>query len=79
VVNLPPYHAGRAKFVSEAPHDGKIEVTFCDDEVVIESMLDYRTEGRGFILRPADPCSNNLGVFVTAAGLQQVRFLLTGR
>jgi hypothetical protein len=62
-------------FVSEAPHGGTIEVTFCDDEVVIESMLACPTEG--FFLRPADPCSNNLGVFVTAAGLQQVRFLLT--
>jgi hypothetical protein len=67
------------KFVSEAPHGGKIEVTFCDDEVLIESRLACRTEGRGFFLRPADPCSNNLGVFVTAAGLQHVRFLLTER
>jgi hypothetical protein len=66
-----------AKFFSETPHGRKMEVTFCDNEVLVGSTLSYRTEGLGFLLRPADPRSNNLGVFVTAAGLQQVRFLLT--
>jgi hypothetical protein len=32
-------------------------------------------KGHGFFLRPADPRSNNLSVFVTAAGMQNVRFL----
>ena len=64
------------KFFSET-QGGKMEVTFCDNEVVVESTLSYRTERHGFFLRPADPTSNYLGVFVTIAGMQQVRFLLT--
>ena len=34
--------------------------------------------GYGFFLGPADPRSNNLPVFVTAAGMQHVRFLCLG-
>jgi len=41
----------------------------------VGSTLSYRAEGQGFFLQPADPRSNNLSVFVTAAGVQQVRFL----
>jgi uncharacterized protein DUF6982 len=64
-----------AKFFSDTPHGRKMEVTFCDNEVMVGSTLSYRAEGHGFVLRPADPTSNNLSVFVTAAGMQQVRFL----
>ena len=64
-----------AKFFSDTPHGRKMEVTFCDNEVMVGSTLSYRPEGHGFVLRPADPTSNNLSVFVTAAGMQQVRFL----
>jgi hypothetical protein len=64
-----------AKFFSEPPHGRTMEVTFCDNEVLVGSTLSYRTEGHGFFLRPADPRSNNLSVFVTAAGMQHVRFL----
>ena len=66
-----------AKFISETPHGGTMEVTFCANDVIVMvgSTLSYRTEGHGFFLRPADPRSNNLSVFVTAAGMQQVRFL----
>jgi hypothetical protein len=64
-----------ARFFPETPHGRKMEVTFCDNEVLVGSTLSYRTEGHGFFLRPADPRSNNLSVFVTAAGMQNVRFL----
>ena len=64
-----------AKFFSDTPHGRKIEVTFCDNEILVGSTLSYRAEGHGFLLRPADPRSNNLSVFVPAAGMQQVRFL----
>jgi hypothetical protein len=52
-----------------------MEVTFRDNEIIVGSTLSYRGEDNGFFLQPADPGSNNLRVFVTPAGLQQVRFL----
>ena len=59
----------------EAPQGRKVEVTFRDREVMVGSTLGYRGEGHGFFIHPADPGSNNLRVFVTAAGAQRVRFL----
>lgn len=59
----------------EAPQGRKVEVTFRDREVMVGSTLGYRGEGHGFFIHPADPGSNNLRVFVTAAGTQRVRFL----
>ena len=52
-----------------------MEVTFSDNEVMVGSTLSYGIEGHGFFLRPADPRSNNLSVFVTATGMQQIRLL----
>ncbi len=59
----------------EPPQGRKVEVTFRDREVMVGSTLGYRGEGNGFFIHPADPGSNNLRVFVTAAGTQRVRFL----
>jgi len=53
----------------------RVEVTFHDDEVMVGSTLGYRGEGNGFFLQPADSRSNNLRVFVTAAGMRHVRFV----
>lgn len=64
-----------AKFFSDTPHGRKMEVTFSDNEVMVGSTLSYGIEGHGFFLRPADPRSNNLSVFVTATGMQQIRLL----
>ena len=63
------------KDFSEPPQGRKMEVTFHDNEVMVGSTLGYRGAGNGFFLQPADPRSNNLRVFVTPAGMQQVRFL----
>jgi len=63
------------KFFSQTPNGDRIEVTFLDNEVMLGSTQRYGDEGRGFFLQPADPRSNNLSVFVTAAGVQQMRFL----
>jgi len=59
----------------DAPQGRKVEVTFHDNEVMVGSTLGYRGEGNGFFLHPADGRSNNLRVFVTAAGLRRMRFL----
>jgi Family of unknown function (DUF6982)/PilZ domain len=63
------------KVFSETAQGRKMEVTFHDNEIIVGSTLSYRGAGNGFFLQPADPRSNNLRVFVTAAGMQQVRFL----
>ena len=57
------------------PQGRRVEVTFQDNEVLVGSTLGYRGEGNGFFVHPADPRSNNLRVFVTAAGMRQMRFL----
>jgi len=64
-----------ANCFSDTPNGDRIEVTFWDNEVMVGSTQSYRTEGRGFFLHPADSLSNNLSVFVAAAGVQQMRFL----
>ena len=63
------------KVFSEPSQGRRMEVTFRDNEIIVGSTLSYRGEDNGFFLQPADPGSNNLRVFVTPAGLQQVRFL----
>ena len=63
------------KVFSEPQQGRKMEVTFRDNEIMVGSTLTYRGAGNGFFLKPADPRSNNLRVFVTAAGMQQVRFV----
>lgn len=63
------------KVFSEPQQGRKMEVTFRDNEIMVGSTLSYRGAGNGFFLQPADPRSNNLRVFVTAAGMRQVRFL----
>jgi len=63
------------KFFSQTPNGDRIEVTFLDNEVMLGSTQSYGDEGRGFFLQPTDPRSNNLSVFVTAAGVQNMRFL----
>jgi hypothetical protein len=69
-----PTFVERKAFV-EPPQGRKVEVTFHDDEIMVGSTLGYRADGNGFFLHPADSRSNNIRVFVTAAGMQQIRFL----
>jgi hypothetical protein len=59
----------------DPPKGRKVEVTFHDNEVMVGSTLGYRGEGNGFFLHPADGRSNNQRVFVTASGVQRMRFL----
>jgi hypothetical protein len=63
------------KVFSEPQQGRRMEVTFRDNEIMVGSTLSYRGAGNGFFLQPADPRSNNLRVFVTPAGMQQMRFL----
>lgn len=57
-----------------ATHGRRIEVTFADDEVVLGTTLNYRADGQGFFLVPADPRANNVRIFVVPSAVRHVRF-----
>jgi hypothetical protein len=69
-----PAHVERHTFAT-APHGRKVEITFLDGEVIVGSTLNYRPEGSGFFLCPADPRSNNVRIFVVGASVQHARFI----
>ncbi len=52
----------------------RIEVTLVDDEVIVGSTLNYRSDGQGFFVTPADPLANNIRIFIVANSVRQVRF-----
>jgi hypothetical protein len=61
--------------VFEAPAQGRrIEVTLLDDEVIVGTTLNYRTDSAGFFVFPADPRANNQRVFIVSSAVRQVRF-----
>jgi len=53
----------------------KVSVIFHDGETLLGSTLNYRGEGNGFFVQPADSRSNNLRVFVAPGATREVRFL----
>lgn len=53
----------------------RVEVTFNDGECVTGTTLNYRPDGQGFFVSPADPADNNTRIFVVAGALRRVRFL----
>jgi hypothetical protein len=62
------------KLFDKPRHGRKIEVTFVDREVIMGSTLNYRPDGDGFFVLPADPRSNNIRVFVVSGSVRHVRF-----
>ncbi len=58
----------------EPQHGRRIEVTLLDSEVIVGRTLNYRPDGHGFFVMPADPGCNNVRVFVVATAVRQVRF-----
>lgn len=53
----------------------RLEVTFLDTEVILGTTLNYRPDGQGFFVVPADPGTNNSRIFVVASAVKRVRFL----
>jgi PilZ domain len=53
----------------------RIAITFLDDEQLIGTTLNYRPDGDGFFVIPADPKSNNLRVFVVARAVRHAQFV----
>jgi hypothetical protein len=41
-------------------------VTFADGEAILGTTLNYRPDGQGFFVSPADPGTNNTRIFVVS-------------
>jgi hypothetical protein len=68
-----PHHVEQKVFAGPA-HGRRIEVTLLDDEVLVGTTLNYRSDSTGFFISPADPGGNNLRVFVVPSAVRQLRF-----
>ena len=62
------------KVFESAAHGRRIEVTLLDDEVIVGTTLNYRTDSAGFFVFPADTRANNQRVFIVSSAVRQVRF-----
>jgi hypothetical protein len=69
----PEYH--ESPLPDGPPHGGGIEVTFSDGEKIVGRPEGYNPERLGFFLYPADPRSNNIGIFVVTKNTREVRLL----
>ena len=72
--------AGESHYVERKTFDHhtagrRVAITFLDDEQLAGATLNYRPDGDGFFVIPADPKSNNLRVFVVARAVRHVRFI----
>ena len=72
--------AGESRYVERKTFDHhtagrRVAITFLDDEQLVGATLNYRPDGDGFFVIPADPKSNNLRVFVVARAVRHVRFI----
>ena len=70
----PSYHERKA-FAGRGQGGRRVEVTFADGEVILGTTLNYRADGQGFFVSPADPSANNTRIFVVSAAARGVRFL----
>jgi uncharacterized protein DUF6982 len=60
---------------SDQPQHGRrIAVTLVDDEVISGRTLNYRPDGYGFFVVPADPLANNIRIFIVSTAVREVRF-----
>jgi hypothetical protein len=69
-----PDYLERTDLVVEPTRGRRIEVTLNDDEVIVGTTLNYRSDGQGFFVTPIDPLANNLLVFVVANSVRKIRF-----
>jgi hypothetical protein len=70
-----PGYKGQAAAATPRGQGRRVEVTFNDGESITGTTLNYRPDGQGFFVSPADPDDNNTRIFVVAAALRRVRFL----
>jgi hypothetical protein len=73
-----PKHVDRAVFEGPRPAGAGL-VRFRDGEEIVGILPDYDPDAASFYVVPADVESNNIWCYVTAASVQEVRFLPLGR
>jgi Family of unknown function (DUF6982)/PilZ domain len=69
-----PAYRERKTFVSRT-QGRRVEVTFTDGEAIVGTTLNYRPDGQGFFVSPADAGGNNTRIFVVGTAVRRVRFL----
>lgn len=68
-------HVESQKAATSVGQGRAIRITFKDGEVILGSTVGYTPNRPGFFLVPMDPDSNNLRIFVCAAGISKVEFI----
>jgi len=58
-----------------SPGARKVEVLFRDGELLRGWTLNYKPNGQGFFLHPANARGNNLRIYVVAAAIRHMRFV----
>jgi uncharacterized protein DUF6982 len=69
-----PGYVERVDNSDQPQHGRRIAVTLVDDEVISGRTLNYRPDGCGFFVVPADPLDNNIRIFIVATAVREVRF-----
>jgi hypothetical protein len=57
------------------PRARKVEVTFRDGEVMRGSTMNYKANGQGFFLQPANSQGNNIRIYVVTPAIRHMRFV----
>ena len=70
-----PSYQEQKTFAGRGQGGRRVEITFADGEVILGTTLNYRPDGQGFFVSPADPSANNTRIFVVSTALRRVRFL----
>jgi hypothetical protein len=63
------------KTLDSSARGRKVAITFKDGEVLTGTTVNYSGSGPGFIVRPADPLSNNDRIFVVRQSIGTLKFL----
>lgn len=69
-----PHRVDRQAF-DHLPRGRRLEVTFRDGEVIVGSTMNYKPQGQGFFLQPADSRGNNVRVYVVTGAIRHLRFV----
>jgi len=71
-----PDYAERKEFdIGQTPHGRRMEVRFCDGEIIVGATLGYGGDRIGFFIAPPDPNCNNIRVFAVSTAVENVRRL----
>lgn len=69
-----PSYRERKSFIKKG-QGRRVEVTFLDSETILGTTLNYRPDGFGFFVHPADSGTNNSRIFAINKAVRRVQFL----